>query len=84
MMKAILLNIIGGWNFIKIIRIMAGTFILISGIYEQNTSFILLGSGFLLVSLITAGSCCAMHNPTVQQKKAIDINDTEYEEVGAK
>jgi hypothetical protein len=57
---------------------------LISGISENNIAFILLGSVFLLFSLITAGSCCAMYNPARGQNTSADINDTEYEELGVK
>ena len=83
-MKTIWMNVISGWNFIKIIRVVAGVFILISGIGGNNVTFILLGSVFLLFSLITAGTCCTMHIPAPGQKTSAGITDTEYEELGTK
>lgn len=83
-MKAIWMNVTGGWNFIKFIRVLAGIFILVSGISENNKVFILIGSAFLLFALITPGVCCTIYNPSRRQETSSDIKDTEYEELGAK
>jgi hypothetical protein len=83
-MKTIRMNVISGWNVIKIIRVVAGIFILLSGINENNITFVLPGSVFLLFALITPGVCWAMYNPPTHQNTPVDINDTEYEELGAK
>jgi succinate-acetate transporter protein len=77
-------NIITGWNFIKIIRVLAGISILTSGITDNNTAFILIGSFFLLYSLITPGVCCGVYDPPPQQKASTDLKNVEYEELGVK
>ena len=83
-MKTIWMNMISGWNVIKIIRVAAGIFILLSGINENNITFVLPGSAFLLFALITPGICCAIYKPPAHKSTPVDINDTEYEELGAK
>jgi hypothetical protein len=83
-MKTIWTNIISGWNFIKVMRVLAGIFIMLSGITGNNITFIVLGSGFLLFSLLTPGACCPLYNPPAQQKISSDLKDVEYEEVGVK
>ncbi|MDP4264597.1 MAG: hypothetical protein Q8941_18860 [Bacteroidota bacterium] len=83
-MKAIWMNTISGWNFIKIIRVLTGVFILFSGIDDNNTPVILLGAGFLLFSLTTRGVCCALYSPPRQQNVSADLKDIDYEELGSK
>ncbi|HEY6502438.1 MAG TPA: hypothetical protein VIZ28_00565 [Chitinophagaceae bacterium] len=83
-MKTILANITTGWNFIKVIRVLAGIFILVSGIMDSKAIFILFGSGFLLFSLFTPGTCCALYQPPAPPGKSPGLKDIEYEEVGIK
>lgn len=83
-MRAIWRNLAHGWNFIKIIRVAAGVFVLSSGINDNNSAFILLGAGFLLISLFAPGACCVSPVPPYPQQKSSIPDDIEYEELDVK
>jgi hypothetical protein len=79
-------RILKGWNAVKIFRVIMSALILWNGVADKNNSFILLGAGFLVFSLLSSGACCAMF-PSAQTAVKEDNKDythlkAEYEEVG--
>lgn len=83
-MKSIWTNIITGWNFMKVFRVLAGLLVIYSGIVDNNLTFVIIGSGFLLFALLTSGVCCAVYNPATHHHQKTDLNQVEYEELDSK
>jgi hypothetical protein len=83
-MKSVWANIITGWNFMKVFRVLAGLLVIYSGIVDNNVTFVIIGTGFLIVALLTSGVCCALYNPATHDRQKTDLNKIEYEELDSK
>lgn len=83
-MKSIWTNIITGWNFMKVFRVLAGLLVIYSGIADNNVTFIIIGAGFLIFALLTSGVCCAVYNPATPGRQKAELNKIDYEELDSK
>ncbi|MFN8248774.1 MAG: hypothetical protein U0T68_07500 [Ferruginibacter sp.] len=75
-------NIFSNWNFMRVLRLALGIFIIAQGIVAQDWIFIIAGSIFSLMPILNMG-CCATSSCSVQQyrKASKNISDSSYEEV---
>ena len=74
-------TIVTGWNFMRALRLVLGTAILIQGLIYKDTFAIVLGAAFSGMALANIGCCgvsgCAVSPPPANGK----VEDVEYEEV---
>ncbi len=78
-MKEMILN---NWNFMRVLRLALGIFILVQGIWMKDWTLGLLGGLFGLMPLFNIGCCGAGGCSTpAQRKNAGGIEDITYEEV---
>lgn len=70
-----------GWNFMRILRLVLGTAIMVQGIVARDTITIILGVVFAAMAVANIGCCgaggCAVSSPTTNKK----TKDIQYEEV---
>lgn len=50
-------RILSGWNFMRVLRLALGIFIVVQGIVVKDWTFTALGSIFLLMPLLNIGCC---------------------------
>lgn len=78
-------NLLNGWNFMRIIRLIFGAGALVQGIPAQNNILIAIGALLLLQGIFNMGCCgpagCATR-PAV--KKGDATKEVEFEEVQGK
>lgn len=70
-----------GWNFIRILRLILGTAIMVQGIVARDTVTVILGVAFAGMAVANIGCCggggCAVNTRTTNNK----TDDIHYEEV---
>ena len=70
-----------GWNFIRLIRLALGIFIIVHGIQSNDWSFIALGALFTVMPLLNIGCCsttgCNLH----ASKNSKKIENIPYEDI---
>ena len=75
-------TILQGWNFMRILRLILGTAIMVQGIVARDTVTIILGVAFAGMAVANIGCCgaggCAVNTRTSTNNKTKDIH---YEEV---
>lgn len=78
-------TILQGWNFMRILRLILGTAIMVQGIVARDTITIILGVAFGGMAVAKIGCCgaggCAVNSRTTTNNKTEDIH---YEEVVSK
>jgi hypothetical protein len=74
-------RIVQGWNWMRILRIIAGLAITIQGVYAADWLFAIAGMLFTALALLNMGCCattgCGYTNNTGSKK----VEETTYEEV---
>jgi hypothetical protein len=58
-LKSIVYKITMPWSFMRTIRLLMGTFLIIQGIVAQQYMAVILGSGFALLPLLNLGCGCS-------------------------
>ena len=75
-------TILQGWNFMRILRVVLGTAIMVQGIVARDTIAIILGVAFAGMAVANIGCCgaggCAVNNNNTTNNK---IENIHYEEV---
>lgn len=77
-------RILSGWNFMRVLRLFIGVFILAQGIMAHDWLMGIMGAAFSLMPLLNIG-CCATGNCAVNKRRSAPIaentEDITYEEV---
>jgi hypothetical protein len=74
--------ILSNWNFMRLVRLGLGIFILVQSVMLKDWSMGLLGVLFTIMPVFNIGCCGAGGCATKPQKNAsADTKDTTYEEV---
>lgn len=74
-------TILKNWNFVRLLRLAIGIFLLVEASLSQNWFLVAVAALFVLMPLLNFG-CCATGNCSVPQnnpKKSSD--EVEYEEI---
>ncbi len=73
-------NYLKNWNFMRVLRLVMGAYIIFIGIEESNVWFIALGGLFSLMPLLNIG-CCGVSGCQIKElkgnQKLEDITFTE-------
>ncbi len=69
------------WDFMRVIRLALGIFIVVQGIQAKEWSFVMLGGLFSLMPILNIGCCGASGCNTPAFKNDIKTEDITYEEV---
>jgi len=69
------------WDFMRVLRLALGIFIIGQGIVAKDWTFIALGGLFSLMPLLNVGCCGASGCNTPIRKNNGNIEDVSYEEV---
>jgi hypothetical protein len=74
-------NYLSDWNFIRVLRIALGVFIIVQGIGAKDGLFIAAGALFSLMPLLNigCGGLSGCNRPVPKSNKKIE--DTTYEEI---
>ncbi|WPQ63078.1 hypothetical protein SIO70_32440 [Chitinophaga sancti] len=75
-------NLLRGWNFMRVLRLALGIFIIVQGFQSKEWLFMALGGLFTLMPLLNIGCCGASEcNTVVPGRSNNTIEDTTYKEV---
>lgn len=74
-------NLFSNWNFMRVVRLALGVFIIVQGIQTLNWMFIILGSLFTIMPLMNIGCCSTQGCSASVSKTNKKIEDIHYEEV---
>ena len=74
-------KILSNWNFMRVVRLALGIFIMVQGIQTSNWMFIILGGLFTTMPLLNIGCCGTQGCNTPVSKSTKKIEDIQYEEV---
>ena len=69
------------WNFMRILRLALGIFIIVQGVQAQQWLFVGLGGLFSLMPLLNIGCCGVSGCNTPARKSNQKTEDITYEEV---
>ncbi|UOU97216.1 hypothetical protein MUU74_12010 [Chryseobacterium daecheongense] len=74
-------NIIKNWNFVRLLRLAMGIFLLVEAIKSGMWFLVVVGAIFVAMPLLNIG-CCAAGNCSVPTRNSKNANDeVEYEEI---
>lgn len=75
-------NILSNWNFMRVLRLGLGIFIIVQGIVAHDWIFIVTGALFSLLPVLNIG-CCSTNECHVEQyrKETKNTSEISYEEV---
>lgn len=79
-------EIVVNWDFMRILRLVLGSWVIYSSIIDAQPMLGILGGVFVLQALLNIGCCgssgCKIpNNPNNQPKNTTGINDIYYEEI---
>lgn len=74
-------SILSDWNFMRVIRLALGVFLVVQGIITGDWTFSLLGGLFTLMPLFNIGCCGASGCNVPDTKSRKPSSDITYEEV---
>lgn len=74
-------NYIRNWNFMRVLRLALGVFVIIQGIQTGEWMFIVLGGLFSIMPLMNIGCCGTQACNTPIPKSNKKIEDIHYEEI---
>lgn len=74
-------RILSGWNFMRVIRLALGIFIVVQGIVTNEWTYVILGGLFALMPLLNIGCCGASGCNVPVAKSPKPSTDITYEEV---
>ncbi len=74
-------NYLRNWNFMRVLRLALGIYIIVQGVIENQWMFVILGGLFSLMPLINMGCCgtSGCNTPTPKSNKKVE--DITFEEV---
>lgn len=74
-------NFLSNWNFMRVLRLALGIYIIVQGFVDNQWLFVALGGLFSLMPLLNIGCCCASGCNTPVRKSNKKLEDISYEEV---
>lgn len=74
-------NFLSNWNFMRVLRLALGIYIIVQGFVDKQWLFVALGGLFSLVPLLNIGCCGASGCNTPVRKSNKKLEDISYEEV---
>ena len=74
-------NYLRNWDFMRVLRLALGIFIIVQGIQTKEWLFVALGGLFSLMPLLNIGCCGASGCNTSVSKSNKKVEDKSYEEV---
>ncbi|HUH25615.1 MAG TPA: hypothetical protein VLY87_03245 [Flavobacterium sp.] len=74
-------NYIRNWNFMRVLRLALGIFIIVQGIQANQWLFVAVGGLFSLTSILNIGCCGTSGCSTSAPKSNKKMEDITYEEV---
>jgi hypothetical protein len=69
------------WNFMRLLRLALGIFIIVQGIQTKEWLFVALGGLFSLMPLLNIGCCGASGCNTPVSKSNKKVEEISYEEI---
>ena len=86
MNNGMLQRILTGWTFIRALYLVIGGFVMAQAVMEGQWIGLLLGGYFTSMAVFNygcaAGASYTGYNQPTPQKKAVEVQDVDYEEVG--
>ena len=74
-------NIFKNWNFVRILRLATGIFLVVEAVKSGMLFLVLVGAVFVAMPLLNIG-CCATGNCSVPERNSgKTVNEVEYEEL---
>lgn len=74
-------NYLRNWNFMRVLRLALGIFIIVQGVQTKEWVFVALGGLFSLMPLLNMGCCGASGCNTAISKSHEKTEDITYEEI---
>lgn len=74
-------NYLRNWNFMRVLRLALGIFIIVQGVQAKEWLFVALGGLFSLMPLLNIGCCGVSGCNTPVSKSSKKIEDITYEEI---
>ncbi|MDO5636891.1 MAG: hypothetical protein Q4G18_06535 [Myroides sp.] len=74
-------NYLRNWNFMRVLRLALGIFIIVQGIQANQWMFVALGGLFSLMALLNIGCCGAAGCNTPVSKSNKKVEDITFEEI---
>lgn len=74
-------NYFRNWDFMRVLRLALGIFIIVQGVVEKEWQFAAIGALFSLMPLLNIGCCGASGCSVPMQKSNRKTEDISYEEV---
>lgn len=74
-------NFLSNWNFMRVLRLALGIYIIVQGFVDNQWLFVVLGGLFSLMPLLNIGCCGASGCNTPVRKSNKKLEDISYEEV---
>lgn len=74
-------NFLSNWNFMRVLRLALGIYIIVQGFVDNQWLFVALGGLFSLMPLLNIGCCSASGCNTPVRKSNKKLEDISYEEV---
>lgn len=69
------------WNYMRLLRLALGIFIIVQGIIEQQWLLVAMGSLFSLMPLMNIGCCGVSGCNTPISRSTKKLDETNYEEI---
>ncbi len=74
-------NYLRNWDFMRVLRLALGIFIIVQGVQTKEWLFVALGGLFSLMPLLNIGCCGSSGCNTPVSKSNKKVEDISYEEV---
>lgn len=74
-------NYLKNWNFMRLLRLALGVFIVVQGILQSDWAFILLGTAFSLTPLFNIGCCGTQACQVPIEKRKAKSGEVSFEEI---
>ena len=74
-------NYFRNWNFMRVLRLALGIFIIMQGIQSKEWLFVLAGSLFSLMPILNIGCCSASGCSIPVSKSNKKVKDITYDEI---
>ena len=74
-------NYLRNWNFMRVLRLALGIFIIVQGVQAKEWLFVALGGLFSLMPLLNIGCCGASGCNTPVSKSRKKVEEITYEEI---
>ncbi len=74
-------NYLRNWNFMRVLRLALGIYIIVQGVIENQWMFVALGGLLSLMPLLNIGCCDASGCNTPVSKSNKKVEDITFEEI---